>query len=191
MPTSTYRTVFSLAEDQMGYFTTAEARARGVSPMTLVMMAKRGTIERVSRGVYRLADYPILPLAHHMEGVLWPYGERGVLSHETALALYGLSDVNPGQLHITVPMNFRVQRSIPENMVLHFANLTSADIAQFERMPITNPTRTIRDCISTHLGPALIKQAIEEARQTNRISSKVAEDLRQELQLASRPKTVP
>ena len=158
--------------------------------MALVMMARRGTIERVSRGVYRLSDYPILPLAHHMEGVLWPTGQMGVISHQTALALYGLSDVNPGKMHITLPTNFRIQRSIPKHIVIHFANLPSADVTRMERMPITTPARTIRDCISTHLGPALLKQAIEEARQTNRISPEVAEELRRELQLAQRPATV-
>ncbi len=185
MATSTLRALIELAEDQMGYFTTAQARSAGVSAMALVMMARRDTLERVSRGVYRLSDYPRFPHGHHMEAVLWPTGQMGVLSHETALALYGLSDVSPAKMHITLPANSRVQRSIPKYLKIHFANLPEADVARMDHMPITTPARTIRDCMSTHLGTALITQAIDDARQTNRISERLAIELRRELNAAN------
>ncbi|MEP6832245.1 MAG: type IV toxin-antitoxin system AbiEi family antitoxin domain-containing protein [Gemmatimonas sp.] len=177
MSTKIFRAIFLLADEQMGYVTTAQAASVGVSPMALVMMARRGTIERVSRGVYRLASYPTFPLAHYMEGVLWPSGRKGVLSHETALALYGLSDANPGKMHITLPAGFRVQRQTPDYMVVHFTDLPGDDVTRLEKLPITTPARTIRDCIAAHVGPALIKQAVAEAAATNRIGPEVAAQL--------------
>ena len=185
MTTSTLRALIELAEDQMGYFTTVQARTAGVSAMALVMMARRDTLERVSRGVYRLSGYPRFPHGQHMEAVLWPTGQMGVISHETALALYGLSDVNPAKMHITLPKSFRVQRSVPKYMVLHFANLPESDVTKIEHMPVTTPARAIRDCMSTHLGTALLTQAIDEARQTNRIREELAKELRRELHAAS------
>ncbi len=177
MSTKTYRALFERADEQMGYVTTAQAGSVGVSPMALVMMARRGTVERVSRGVYRLAAYPTFPLAHYMEGVLWPAGRTGVISHETALALYGLSDANPGKMHITLPAGFRVQRQTPDYLVVHFMDLPSDDVTRLEKLPITTPARTIRDCIAAHVGPAMIKQAVAEAAATNRISPAVAAEL--------------
>ncbi len=44
-----------------------------------------------------------LSIRQIMEATLWPRGAHGALSHETALDLYGLSDVNPAKIHITVP----------------------------------------------------------------------------------------
>lgn len=181
MPTTAYRTLYDLAEDQMGYITTAQAAGAGVRPMTLVMMTRRGTLERVSRGVYRLVDFPVYPLAQYMHATLWPYERPGVLSHATALALYEMSDVDPAKVHITVPAGFRIQRSVPPHLALHRADLNPSDVTAFERMPITTPERTVRDCIAAELGPALTNQAIDDGLRSGRLSGRVADELRSEL----------
>ena len=181
MPTVTYRALYSLAEDQMGYVTTAQAAGIGIRPMTLVMMTRRGTLERVSRGVYRLVDFPVHPLAQYMQATLWPYERPGVLSHETALALYELSDVDPAKVHITVPSSFRIQRRVPEYLTIHRSDLATEEVARLEGMPITTPARTIRDCIDAQLGPALLTQAIDEARRAGKFSAAIAMGLEHEL----------
>jgi predicted transcriptional regulator of viral defense system len=38
---------------------------------------------------------------------------RGTISHESALALYGLSDVSPSKVHITLPPALRIRRTPP------------------------------------------------------------------------------
>ena len=72
----------------------------------------RGDIERVTRGVYRLMRYPVSPLGQYMEAALWPQVRRpdahGVISHESALAIYGLSDASPAKVHVTLPLASRV-----------------------------------------------------------------------------------
>jgi predicted transcriptional regulator of viral defense system len=184
MPTAAYRALYNLAEDQMGYVTTAHAAAVGVRPMTLVMMTKRGALERVSRGVYRLVDFPVQPLTQYMQATLWPYERPGVLSHATALSLYELSDADPAKVHITIPADFRVQRQIPEYLVVHRGELAREDVTRLEGMPITTPARTIRDCIEAHLGPALLNQAIDEARHAGMLGATVAADLEREIRVA-------
>lgn len=183
MPTTAYRALYNLAEDQMGYVTTAQAATVDVRPMTLVMMTKRGTLERVSRGVYRLVDYPVQPLAQYMQATLWPYGRPGVLSHETALSLYELADADPAKVHITIPARFRVQRKIPNYLVVHHGDLAREDVTRLEGMPITTPARTIRDCIRTHLGSALATQAIDEARRAGMLDTAILTDLERELRI--------
>ncbi len=181
MPTTAYRIVYNLAEDQMGYVTTAQAAKAGVSPMTLVMMTRRGALERTSRGVYRLVDFPSYPLAQYMQATLWPYERPGVLSHETALALYEMSDVDPAKVHITVPTRFRIQRQVPPYIIVHRADLGASDVTAFERMPITTPERAVRDCIAADLGPALINQAIEDGLRSRCLRRAAASELRSEL----------
>jgi predicted transcriptional regulator of viral defense system len=152
--------------------------------MTLVMMTKRGALVRASRGVYRLVDFPVQPLALYMEATLWPYERPGVLSHATALSLYKLSDANPAKVHVTVPADFRVQRKIPDYLVVHRGDLSRQDLTRLEGMPITTPARTIRDCIGANLGPALITPALTEARRAGVLGATVASGLERELRAA-------
>lgn len=193
MATPTYQTVYDLAEDQMGYVTAAQAAAAGVRQQTLVMMARRGNLQRISRGVYRLVHFPGHPLAQYMQATLWPYDPqgraegrvRGVLSHETALALHELSDAAPPKVHITVPAAFRVQRTVPAYLVVHRADLRAHETTALEGMPIVTPERAVRDGIAAHLGPALLGQAIEDGLRSGRITRTLADQLRQELAEAS------
>src|SRR5439155_8582758 len=64
-------TLYELAESQAGYFTAAQARAAGLHPVRLVQLERNDDIERLSRGVYRLARYPISPFGQYMEASLW------------------------------------------------------------------------------------------------------------------------
>jgi hypothetical protein len=52
---------------------------------------------------------------------------QGVFSHETALALYELSDVMPGKLHMTVPHGFDRSAAIPPVLVLHRNNVPQVE----------------------------------------------------------------
>ncbi len=190
MPTATYRTIYDLVEDQMGYITAQQAADIAVSRMTLVMMANRGALERVSQGLYRLTSYPVHPLAQYMQATLWPYGQRGVLSHETALSLYEMSDVDPSRIHITVPTAYRIQRRVPGYLTVHHEDLPKADVTMLERIPITTPERAVRDSLNADLGPALIGQAIEDGMRSGRLSETSAAALRVELRQRGRPEHV-
>jgi predicted transcriptional regulator of viral defense system len=185
MPTAAFRALYNIAAGQMGCVTTAQAGTVGVSPMALVMMTRRGTLERVSRGVYRLVDFPSQPLAQYMQATLWPYRRPGVLSHETALSLYELSEADPAKVHITIPPDFRMQRKIPGYLVVHRGDLPSEDVTRLEGMPITTPERTIRDCIRAHLGSTLVTQAIDEARRAGMLDVATTADLKRELRTTS------
>jgi predicted transcriptional regulator of viral defense system len=181
MPGVAYEALYEIAEEQYGYLTTAQANDSGVSKQAVHQMVRRGDLERVSWGVYRLGHFPRSPYDQYVEATLWPLSVRGVVSHESALALYGLSDVNPAKLHVTVPRSFRVQREVPKVLVIHRADLTDAEIAYHEGIPVTTPERAIRDCHATHLGPALVRQAIEDGRRTGLLRRSQAESLMAEL----------
>jgi predicted transcriptional regulator of viral defense system len=168
---SSFFRVHEIAMDQHGYFTVAQAREAGVGRQAVVMMERRGTIERVSYGLYKDHLVPTSPWGPYMAAVLWPHGTRGVLSHQSALELLGLSDVNPAKIHITLPRGFRVRRQVPNQYELHHSDLGPQDTTVVEGIPVTTAARTIRDCHKTHLGPDLLRQAIEDGRRTGWLQS--------------------
>ncbi len=178
MPGSGYDKVMDVAADQFGYVSTSQAVAEGVSGNALRMMATRGTLERVSWGVYRVRTFPALPLAEYMEASLWPAGVPGVISHESALAIRDISDVSPPKVHITVPKTFRVRRAVPGHLAIHRVDLPEHDVTQVEGIPTTTVRRTIEDCHRTHLGPALLRQAIEDGAREGYLKPDEARELR-------------
>lgn len=178
-------TLYELAETQAGYFTAAQARDAGVLQVRLIQLHQRGDVERVSRGVYRLTRFPVSPLGQYMEAALWPQVRRpdahGVISHESALAIYGLSDASPSKIHLTLPAGLRIRRVPPKHLVLHYADLEPADLQRVEGVPVTTAARAIRDAHESRLGPALIRQAIEDGQRTGHLTLDEAEHLEQEL----------
>jgi predicted transcriptional regulator of viral defense system len=56
----------------------------------------------------------------------------GRLSHETALELYELCDVNPSAIHLTVPTRFRTRKAIPESYWVHRFGLAPAGVLELQ-----------------------------------------------------------
>lgn len=182
MPGRAYEKVVDVAIRQHGCVTTRQAREVGVSRQALRNMAERGNLERVSRGVYRVSSLPSSKYSGYMEAVLWPSGETGVISYQSALSLYDLSDVSPAKIHITLPKGYRIRRrDIPERFKVHHADLTDQEVRQVEGVPVTTVKRTLRDCHATHLGSRLLRQAIEDARREGYVTPEESEALSAEL----------
>lgn len=182
--------LYGIAEDQAGYFTAAQARAAGLQQVRLIQLAQQGDIERVSRGVYRFARFPVSRLGHYMEAVLWPQVRRpdvaGVISHQSALSIHELSDVSPARVHLTVPSTVRIRREAPKGLVIHHADLAPADVERVESVPVTTPARSIRDAHASHLGNEPVAQAIADGRRSGVLSMAAADRLEREL-LGTKP----
>lgn len=112
-------------------FTTPQAADAGYSPQLLLHHVTAGKLARVRRGFYRLVHFPA---GEHEKLVLaWLWSDRTeVLSHQTALALHGLSDLLPAHVHLTVPSAWRHRRfRVPSNVGLHHADVAAEDRAWF------------------------------------------------------------
>lgn len=157
-------TLLDSAFDQYGFITADDARSLDVDPQRLVDMERRGTLERVARGLYRFKVIPHTGREHLMEAVLWPRRTRGVLSHDTALEMHDLCDINPAKVHITVPRSYRINRDIPSTYAIHHRDLADSDRTLVEGIPVVTPAQSIEDAIDTHVDPKLIDQAIDTAR---------------------------
>jgi predicted transcriptional regulator of viral defense system len=164
--------LFEVAQSQSGYFTAGQAATAGYSPQLLHKYLGNGKVVRARRGIYRLVHFP----AGEEEDLvlLWLWAERaGVFSHETALALHDLSDALPSKVHMTVPASWRRRRlRVPAGLVLHYADLEEMDRTAFSVVPVTSPKRTLRDCIAADVSPALVRQAVLQARRRGLIAEK-------------------
>ncbi len=155
--------LFETAAGQSGYVTTKQAAEAGYSTHLLRKHIHAGRVTRPQRGIYRLVHFPV---GEHEELVTaWLWSEQaGVISHQTALSLHGLSDVLPAQVHLTLPAAWRKRRfRVPPGVVLHHADVASEDRAWFSAVPITNPRRTLNDCAREGLSPELLRQAAQQA----------------------------
>jgi predicted transcriptional regulator of viral defense system len=174
--------LYALAEERDGLLTSKEARALGIQDSVLIRLAQRGRLERMTRGVYRIAHYPADRLAQYREAVLWAQASQGperiALSHETALLLYGISDVNPSRVHLTVPKSARLRREHPEWIVIHRADLTPREISQHEGMPVTTVGRSVMDVLLTTHKTNIVRQAITDALRKGLLNTAQAGDLR-------------
>lgn len=181
MATELRHRLYALAEDQGGYFTTGQVRTARIDHHAILQMCRRGAVERISRGVYRLVPFPPVPHGQEVEATLWPaggrYGVQGVLSHESALRLWELSDANPARVHITVPRRYRVRRGVPRHLRIHYADLTARDVTRYEGVPVTTPRKTILDCAEAGLAPGLLRQAIADGRRTGSLTHREADAL--------------
>jgi predicted transcriptional regulator of viral defense system len=176
MPGKVFTVLLDHAQQQYGYLTPDDARELDIDPAQLRLMAARHTLERIGHGLYRMPMVPVTPLDAYMEAVLWA-GLRGVLSHETALDLHELCDVNPSAIHLTVPGGFRTRKAVPAIYRLHRLDLDPAEIGWHEGIPIVTPERAILGGIDQALGWQLIDQAIETARERGLIAKPVADRL--------------
>jgi predicted transcriptional regulator of viral defense system len=163
-----YNQLYEIAEGQAGYFTAAQARKVGFSWERLSDNTRTGKFYRISRGIYRLVHFPgsayeDLFIAHLETGT------NSVISHESALLVYNLSDALPGEIHLIVP---RTTSHRHKGIRLHTNQLKPDEITSREGLPLTTVARTIADTALNHLPEEQIRQAIREGLQRGLVTSK-------------------
>lgn len=166
-----------VALDQHGMVTSAQAVEAGIPRTELPKLAGRGRIERLMHGIYRIPQVPATPYDNLALAVLWAGAEEACLSHETALAAWGVSDVNPERIHLTVGHSHRLRKAGGERYIIHHVDLTSSQQTWWEGMPITDLPTTIGDCIDAGTPTYLLRQAIERGAQKNLLSAQACRDL--------------
>lgn len=165
------------AAEQHGYVTTRDARDLKIDPTQLRLLAARGRLERIGRGVYRV---PVLPRGEHDQfaaAVAWSLG-RGVISHESALVLHDLADVNPPRIHLTVPRDNYPRAAGGDMYRVHRRELVGTDVMAVHGIPVTIVARTINDCLTTGTDPYQLRAAIDRAETVGTLRSGAAAKLR-------------
>jgi predicted transcriptional regulator of viral defense system len=151
--------LYDRAEPQSGYFTTAQAREAGYSQRQLTYYVHAGRFQRIHPGIYRLTQYPYGPHEDLYIAQL-RCGPSSAISHDTALAYYGLSDVLPGRIHVTI---LRTASRRHARLQIHTNHLDVDDVRNVGGLRITSVARTIADVATAGLADELVVQAAREA----------------------------
>ncbi|MBZ8176591.1 hypothetical protein GSS88_02100 [Corynebacterium sp. 3HC-13] len=153
--------LWDIATTQHGFATARQASELGISKQALQMLVHRGTLERAAHGVYRFPQYPVDEFNHLALAVLWTRVPEAVLSHETALDCYGISDINPNRIHVTVGKKRRFRRAGGEDYIVYYEDLDAKQIGWWQEIPTVTPATAIKQCIHYGTPTYLLRQAIE------------------------------
>ena len=132
--------------------------------------------QRVAYGLYRFPEWPAGTRDHLMEAVLWTRDPDAALSHDTALDVYDLSDINPSRVHVTVARRSKPLRRghAPAAYVVHYEDLAPSQRGYWEQIPTVTVPTAIDQCIASGVRPDLIRQAIAAARTQGLIDPETA-----------------
>lgn len=158
---TTYDDIMETAKFQEGYVATYQV---DVSRQMFSHHASSGRLERVFSGVYRSSHYSISENEDLIVAYLWSR-EMGVISHQSALSLYDLSDDLPKQVNLTYPPNESLPPQPPPEWVrLHRKHVPDEDRNWYSAVQVTSPERTLVDVAIAGFTPELFHQALDEAR---------------------------
>lgn len=153
--------LWDVATTQLGFVTAQQAADLDVGQGALQMLVQRGTLTRVAHGVYRFPQYPVGQYDPYMLAVLWTRAPEACLSHETALDAYGISDVNPNRVHVTVAKHRRLRRTGGDDYVIHREDLAPEQIGWWQEIPTVTAATAVAQCITYGTPTYLLRQAID------------------------------
>lgn len=151
-----------LADGQWGLVTAGQARAVGVSQSVLEGLVQARVLESIADQVWRVRAggrhpvprlYAAWLLLDDMPGWQRSAPACGVISHRSAVRLYGVGPLPSAGLEITIPPSST--QPAGEDLTVHKAVLSGDEFTDVHGMPVTSPGRTVVDLLgSTGWGPA-------------------------------------
>ena len=186
MPGNVWERAFDIATEQHGFITSEQVRGLDADPALLRQWLRKGHVNRATHGVYRFKQIPLTDLVPYMLATLWPAG-RGVLSHDTALELHDLCDINPDKIHLTLPPSYRYrpERRGGEHYVVHHETLDEKELTWHEGIRIVTAATAIRQGIEGSVPTQLIRQALDKAARVGRVRKSTLKQLADTLEARS------
>jgi predicted transcriptional regulator of viral defense system len=136
--------------DHGGIMRTSEAIRAGIHPRTLYAMRDAKVLERLGRGLYRLADMPALGNPDLVAVALKAPG--GVICLISALAYHELTTQIPHEVHLAIPRRMEPPRiKHPPTRLFTFSKHAFAEGVETQKIddvpvPIYCPEKTLADC---------------------------------------------
>jgi predicted transcriptional regulator of viral defense system len=161
--------VASIADEQWGLVTTAQARAAGVSPQSMARLANEGVLERVAHGVYRVvgAGSPLddlraawLALAPQQRATDRLREPDAVLSHRSAARYHQLGDLDADRFEFTVATRRQSKRP---DVRFHRETLAPGEWQITTGLPVTTIVKTISDLAKTRTDGGHLAGVVRDA----------------------------
>ena len=147
---SRFDRAIAVFREHNGILRTSQAMQAGIHPSTLYAMRDDGTLETVSRGVFRLADSE--PLGNPDLVTVATRVRNGVVCLISALAFHEITTQIPHEIHAGAPRGSQIPRlDYPPVKLYWFSNRAySAGIEAHEldgvNVRIYSPEKTLADC---------------------------------------------
>ena len=139
-----------LFNDRGGTLRTSEAIAAHIHPRTLYAMRDNGELEKISRGLYRLARLP--PLSEPDLATVAKRVLHGVVCLISALAFHELTTQIPHEVHLALPRTARdPMLKYPPLHIFRFSLLAfeaGIETHVIDSVPVRiyGPEKTLADC---------------------------------------------
>ena len=132
--------IAALAARQHGVVARRQLTARGLGADAIDHRVERHRLHPVHRGVYAVGYRTLTREGAWLAAVL-AGGERAVLSHRTAAALWGIRESSVRDVEVTAPSRRRKRAGI----VVHQATVPADEITAHRGIPVTTVARTLLD----------------------------------------------
>ncbi len=158
------------------FFRPSQMVEAGLTRHQLRSLVRRGHVEHVSRGLYRLAD--VDPTEDYSLAMACARIPNSIVCLLSALRVHGIGSQSPARVWLAIPHKARPPRL--EGLKLRFvrfsgpAQTMGVEARSFEGVParITSPARTVADCFrfERHVGPEIAMEALVDALQQGKAS---------------------
>lgn len=172
------------------FFRPSQVEQAGLTRDQLRTLVRRGQVEHVARGLYRLADAE--PTENYSLAMVCARVPNSVVCLLSALRVHGIGTQAPAAVWLAIPQRARKPRL--EQIRLRFVRFSGAawtfgvQMTTFEDVParITSPARTVADCFRLErlVGPEVAMEALHDALRQRKVT--VAELSRAEEVLPAR-----
>ena len=169
------------------FFRPSQLEAAGLTRDQLPALVRSGEVERIGRGLYRLADAE--PTEHYSLAMASARVPNSIVCLLSALRVHDIGTQAPAEIWLAIPHKARAPR-FPELKlrVVRFSGSASTFGVQktkFEGVParITSPARTVADCFRFErlVGLETAMEALQDALRRRKVTiaelSRVAEVL--------------
>ena len=168
------RAVAEIAGGQHGTIHSEQLLAAGISHAAASGRAKRGTLHRIHRGVYRVG-HSTPSLLSDLTAAILATGPFSAISHLAAGHLWRMIEVRPSIIDVS---NAGKRRSRPGLQVHRLPTLGRPDLRARDGLPLTSPTLTVLD-IAASAGRRQAERALDEGRYLKLITGRDLERLRE------------
>jgi very-short-patch-repair endonuclease len=168
------RVIAELAAEQRTIVTRRQLLDIGVSRQAIARAIARGRLCPIHRGVYSLVARAALPALALEQAAILACGPSAVLSHETALALWGLWSLPSGPVQVTVVAG--ASRERPGIVTYVTSSIDRPEIRRREHLPVTSPARALLDVVP-RMPPRRIEHTLDTAIERGLISRTAMREL--------------
>lgn len=161
---------------QHGIARLSEIRKTGITAATVSRLEQEGTVTRLGRGLYQLADAHLD--ANHSLAEAAKRIPRGVICLVSALAFHGITDQMPRRVWIAIgPKNWKSQVDHPPLRIVRFATRFLEDGVETHEVegvpvPVFSVAKTIADTfrhrrtVGVNVGIQALREALRQRKTT-------------------------